>query len=61
MASLVGHAKRQRLGSQDDDEEKLYGGTTLTSVRAEQGLHTFKPDISITTEFGSSSTEVPNV
>ena len=61
MASLVGHAKRQRLGSQDDDEGKLFGGTTLTSIRAEEGLHTFKPGINITTGFGSSSTEMPKV
>lgn len=66
MAGLRGKNGHQNLGSRDEDEERLYDGRTVTSVRAE-GDCTYRQDvrngkgIGITTEFATSTIMAPNV
>ena len=66
MASLRGKDGRLNLSSQEDDEERLYIGRTVTTVRAEED-HTYGRNvrngngIDITRQIATSITAAPSV
>lgn len=66
MVGLRGNSGRQNLGSQDDDEERLYNGRDVTSVRAaddhmDKEIVREAKGIGITRQFGTSTTVASNV